>query len=64
MTRSKVEDAMRHPTDEQSQAIESYYAILDYTISNLEFPMVYLQRDEPELYAHFCAVFQALKEVR
>jgi len=61
VTPSKVEDAM-HPTDE-SDAIESYYAILDYTISNLDFPMYDLKKDQPELYDHFCVVFQALKEV-
>ncbi len=62
LTRSKVEDAM-HPTDERD-VIESYYAILDYTIENLEYPMCNLKQELPELYEHFCTVFQALKEVR
>ena len=61
LTRSKVEDAM-HPTDEPD-AVESYYAILDYTIANLEYPMVYLKKDLPELYDHFCTVFQALRNM-
>jgi len=52
-----------HPTDEPD-AIESYYAILDYTIGNLEYPMCDLKKDQPDLYDHFCTVFQALKEVK
>ena len=62
LTRSEVEDAM-HPTDEH-EAIESYYAILDYTIGNLEYPMCDLKKELPDLYAHFCNVFQALKTMQ
>ena len=65
LTRSEVEDVM-HPTDEPD-AIESYYAILDfctarcYTSSgkrNL------LKDEDQELYDHFCTVFQALKTMQ
>jgi hypothetical protein len=53
-----------HPTEFLADAVESYYAILDYTIGNLEYPMCDLKKDLPDLYDHFCIVFQALKEVR
>ena len=62
LTRSEVEDVM-HPTDEPD-AIESYYAILDYTIESLEYPMCNLKQELPELYEHFCTVFQALKSMQ
>ena len=66
LTRSKVEDVMHPMMDlfDEPDVIESYYAILDYTIENLEYPMCNLKKELPELYEHFCTVFQALKEVR
>ena len=62
LTRSKVEDAM--PPVDEFEAVESYYAILDYTIENLEYPMCNLKQELPELYEHFCTVFQALKTMQ
>jgi len=46
------------------QAIESYYEILDYVVSNLDFPLYDLKKDLPELYQHFVNVFEVLKQAR
>jgi len=53
-----------HPTEFLAEAVESYYAILDYTIANLDYPMCDLKKDLPDLYDHFCIVFQAFKALR
>ena len=58
MTRSKV--------DEQfgtiRPAIEAYYQLLDHTVRSLEYPLVDVKRDLPELYEAFCLLFKTLND--
>jgi len=52
-----------HITD-PGQAIESYYAILDYC-QEMSFDSVHHLRNElPDLYQHFVNVFEVLKQAR
>ena len=43
-------------------AIEAYYELLDYTVSELKLPHCNVEKDLPELYDAFCLIFKTLKQ--